>query len=302
MLATDTLQVFVAVMEAGSFSAAAQRLGMTPSGVSRCIAKLERQLQVRLLTRTTRRLDLTDEGQWLLASARDILGRIEAAESALQSRLDRPAGRVRVNAATPVLTHLLAPLLPAFLAAYPNIALELTSEEQVIDLIEEQADVAIRVGPLADSTLNARLLLESPLRLVAAPDYLARAGMPPDEAALAGHALLGFSQPLSLNLWPLQQYGKSGLEIRPALTSSSGSALHALVLAGAGIACLSDFLVREDLRQGRLRQVLPTQTLPWRQPVWAVYYKQGHLPPRIAHFLAFLQGRLAGWERDVPVR
>lgn len=298
MLTTDTLSAFVAVIDEGSFSGAAERLGLTPSGISRSITKLEKQLGVRLITRTTRRLDLTEEGQWFLQNARDILARLLDTEQALQSAAQQPSGVLRVNAATPVLNHLIAPLLPAFHRQYPEIRLELIGEEAIIDLIEERADVAIRVGQLEDSTLKARLLLESPLRLVVSPGYVEREGMPASVVELWHHTLLGFTQPSSLNLWPLPYDGKAGYEAIPALASSSGETVRFLALSGAGIACLSDFLVAEDIRHGRLLELFCDDVLPWRQPIWAVFYKQGFLAPRIALFIEFLARNLRSGPGD----
>ncbi|WP_079436124.1 LysR family transcriptional regulator [Zoogloea sp. LCSB751] len=297
MLATETLQAFVAVIDEGSFSAAAERLQLTPSGISRSIGKLEKQLGVRLITRTTRRLDLTDEGRWFLDNARDILGRLEATALTLQSAAEHPSGLLRVNAATPVFNHVLAPLLPEFCRRYPRIQLELTSGETIVDLIEQRADVALRVGQLQDSTLNARLLLESRLRLVAAPDYLARRGRPQNADDLATHALLGFTQPSSLNLWPLQHAGADGYPIEPTIAASNGETLAFLARTGNGIACLSDFLVRDDLSAGSLIEVLPDAVLPWKQPVWAVFYRQGFLAARVAHFVDYLATQLRGETR-----
>lgn len=298
MLSSDTLSVFVTVIDAGSFTAAAERLGLTPSGISRSIAKLEQQLGVRLITRTTRRLDLTEEGQWLLANARDILARLTETALTLQSAAEHPSGLLRVNAATPVFNHLLAPLLPEFQRRYPRIRLELVSGEAIVDLIEERADVAIRVGQLQDSTLSARLLCESRLRLLAAPGYLQRCGQPVTVEDLAGHSLLGFTQPSSLNIWPLRHAGGDGYPVEAAISTSNGETLRHLALNGSGIACLSDFLVGEDVRAGRLVEVLQPHTLDWRQPIWAVYYRQGFLAARVSHFVAFLaeqlQGRLPG--------
>jgi len=294
MLDVSALITFAAVIDAGSFSAAAQRLDQTPSGVSRAISRLESQLGMTLITRTTRRLDLTEEGQWLLARTRAILADLQDTEEQLAARLLQPSGWVRVNAATPVLDHLIAPLAADFMDAYPLVRLELASGETVIDLIEERADLAIRIGPLADSTLNARRLGNSRLRLLASPAYLARHGVPDSIDALAGHRLLGFTAPASLNIWPLPQQGGDGLPVQAAIAASSGETLRHLALANAGIACLADFLTRDDLSAGRLVPVLESATLPWTQPVWAVFYKQGMLPARVAALLNFLAEKLPG--------
>lgn len=295
MIATETLLAFVSVIDTGSFSAAAERLNLTPSGISRSIAKLEKQLGVRLITRTTRRLDLTEEGQWFLGNARDILARLEETALTLQSAAEHPSGLLRVNAATPVFNHVIAPLLPEFARRYPRIRLELTSGETVVDLIEERADVAIRVGQLQDSTLSARLLFENRWRLVAAPDYLARHGRPQHVVDLAGHALLGFTQPSSLNLWPLRHGAADGYAIEPAITASNGETLRFLARSGNGIACLSEFLVRDDLARGELVAVLPDAVLAWQQPVWAVFYRQGFVAARVARFVDFLSVSLHGY-------
>ncbi|OQS47214.1 LysR family transcriptional regulator [Chromobacterium violaceum] len=290
MLSTESLIAFTTIMDCGSFTAAADKLGVTASNVSRSLAQLEKQLGVRLLTRTTRRLDLTAEGAWLLERARVILENLNDAEQQLQAAAARPSGLVRVNAAIPVLDHLLAPHLAGFQARYPDIRLELAGAEAVVDLIEERADLAIRVGPLADSTLNARLLCESPLRIVAAPDYLRRHGRPRTTADLQAHRQLGFTSPASLNLWPL---GANGLKVNPSPAASSGATLRALALHGCGIACLADFLVGPDIAAGRLEAVRLPEQRDWKQPIWAVFYKQGRPLPRIACLVDYLADALA---------
>ncbi|MFC0135331.1 LysR family transcriptional regulator [Massilia eurypsychrophila] len=292
MIDVDALIAFAAVVDTGSFSAAAARLGQTPSGVSRTMSRLEAQLGMTLMVRTTRRLDLTEEGAWLLERARKVLAELEETEAQVVARRSQPSGVVRLNAATPALGHLVAPLVADFLDAYPLVKLELTSGETIIDLIEERADVAVRIGHLADSTLNARRLGASRLRLLASPAYLRKHGEPVDAAQLSAHRLLGFSAPASLNIWPLLVDGEEGMAVTPALLASSGETLHQLALAGAGIVCLSDFLTRADRAAGTLVPVLAPLTLPWSLPVWAVFYKQGALAPRVAALVDFLARRL----------
>ncbi|MFC5479276.1 LysR family transcriptional regulator [Massilia suwonensis] len=292
MIDVEALITFSAVMDLGSFSAAAARLGQTPSGVSRTIARLEKHLGLTLLHRTTRRLQLTDEGSWFLERTRSLLADMANTEAEAAARRSQPSGLVRVNAATPTLDHLLAPLVPAFLDAYPLVQLELTSGETVVDLIEERADLAIRIGNLPDSTLNARLLGRSRVRVLAAPEYLERHGTPASVAELARHRLLGFSQPGSLNTWPLAHDGAEGYTITPSVTASSGETVRHLALAGAGIVSLSDFMTRADQTAGTLLPLLPEAALPWDQPVWAVFYKQGGLAPRVAALVDFLAREL----------
>ncbi|MGZ5202328.1 MAG: LysR substrate-binding domain-containing protein [Telluria sp.] len=292
MLDVEPLIAFVTVIDAGSFSAAAARLGQTPSGVSRTIARLEKQLGMTLIQRTTRRLHLTEEGSWLLGRARTLLAELANTEAEAAARRSQPAGLVRVNAATPALDHLLAPLVADFLDAYPLVQLELASGETVVDLIEERADLAIRIGQLPDSTLNARRLGSSRLRVLAAPGYLAKHGAPQAVEELARHRLLGFTEPALLNTWPLAHADGEGWTVAPTVSASSGETVRHLALSGAGIACLSDFLTRGDVAAGRLVPVLAAHTLPWTQPVWAVFYKQGGLAPRVAALVDFLARRL----------
>jgi DNA-binding transcriptional LysR family regulator len=292
MIDVEALIAFAAVIDTGSFSHAAERLGQTPSGVSRTISRLEHHLGMTLMHRTTRRLQLTEEGSWLLGRARSLLADLANTEAEAAARRSQPAGLVRVNAATPALDHLLAPLVAEFLDAYPLVQLELVSGETYVDLIEERADMAIRIGALPDSTLNARRLGTTRLRVLAAPSYIQKHGMPSEPAALKAHRLLGFTAPVSLNTWPLQHAGGEGWTVTPTVTASSGETVRHLALGGAGIASLSDFLTRADVEAGRLAPVLAAATLPWTQPVWAVFYKQGALAPRVAALVEFLARRL----------
>jgi DNA-binding transcriptional LysR family regulator len=293
MLDIGALITFVTVTETGSFSTAAQQLGQTPSGVSRTVSRLEKELGMALMHRTTRRLDLTAEGAWLLERARRVLAELADLDAQAAARRGHPAGLVRVNAATPALDHLVAPLVADFLDEYPQVSLELTSGETVVDLIEEKVDVAIRIGILPDSSLNARLLGRSRIRVLAAPGYLERHGRPETPADLARHRLLGFTAPASLNTWPLRDGSQEGVLARPQVTASSGETLRHLALGGAGIASLSDFLTGADVAGGRLVPLLEEAALPWTQPVWAVFYKQGALAPRVAALVEFLARRLA---------
>lgn len=245
-----------------------------------------------LMLRTARRLDLTEECSWLLARARSVISELEDTEAQVAARRSQPSGRVRVNASTPAFNHLVAPLAADFLDAYPLVRLEVTGGETVVALIAERGDMAIRIGPLADSTLNARRLGGSRVRLLASPDYLARQGAPRDAGDLTAHRLLGFTAPAWLNNWPLAHEGGEGMAINPALTATSGETLRHLALAGAGIARLSDFLTRDGVTAGALVPVMPELTMPWSEPVWAVFYKQGELAPRLAALVDFLAKRL----------
>jgi len=288
----DELQAFVRVVDSGSISAAAEQLTQTASGVSRALSRLEDKLDVTLLRRTTRRLELTEEGQAFLAQARKILDAVEDAEEQMKLRRQKPAGRLRVNAAAPFMLHAVVPLIAGFRAQYPDIQLELHSSDQIIDLLEQRTDVAIRIGPLRDSTLHARPLGSSCLRVLASPAYLKTHGTPQSVEELSGHSLLGFTQPDSLNQWPLRHALGDAYSITPSLGASSGETLRQLALAGAGIVCLADFMTRADRANGELVQVLLAHTVEVRQPIHAVYYRNTALASRITCFLDYLAGQL----------
>jgi DNA-binding transcriptional LysR family regulator len=288
----EELQAFAAVVDGGSITAAADHLGQTVSGVSRALGRLEKKLDTTLLRRTTRRTELTEEGQAFLMRTRAILAAMEDAEEHMAARRERPSGRLRVNAATPFMLHAIVPLVPAFRLAYPQITLELDTDELNIDLLERRTDVAIRIGALRDSTLHARALCTSRIRVLASPAYLAAHGRPRSVADLAQHSLLGFTQPESLNRWPLRGAHGDEWPVAPSITASSGETLRQLALQGVGIACLSDFMTSADRERGELVQVLVKDTVDVRQPISAVYYRNTQLTARIACFLDFLQERM----------
>ena len=288
----DELQAFVSVVDSGSISAAAEQLTQTASGVSRALSRLEEKLDVTLLRRTTRRLELTEEGQAFLAQARKILDAVESAEEQMKVRRQKPAGRLRVNAAAPFMLHVVVPLVAGFRAQYPDIQLELHSSDQIIDLLEQRTDVAIRIGPLRDSTLHARPLGSNRLRILASPAYLKAHGTPKTVADLAQHNLLGFTQPESLNQWPLRHPLGDSLNITPSLSASSGETLRQLALAGAGIVCLADFMTAADRASGELVQLLLRDTVEVSQPIHAVYYRNTALASRITCFLDYLSSQL----------
>lgn len=298
----DELLAFATVVDTGSITAAAESLEQTVSGVSRALSRLEEKLGTTLLRRTTRRLELTEEGQSMLARARAILASVEDAEEQMALRRQQPAGRLRVNAASPFMLHAIVPLIGDFRISYPQIELELNTNDQIIDLLEQRTDIAIRIGALADSTLHARPLPSSRLRVLASPAYLKAHGKPREVADLSAHTLLGFAPTATLNRWPLRDAHGNELDIAPNLHASSGETLRQLALAGEGIVCLSDFMTRRDRHDGALVQLFARETLDVRQPINAVYYRNTQLASRIACFLDFVAQRLtpsggeAAWE------
>jgi DNA-binding transcriptional LysR family regulator len=291
-LNSDALRLFLGVVDAGSLSAAAEVLGHTASGVSRGLSRLEEDLGVTLLNRTTRRMELTEEGKHFLPKARQIVASLEEAEECMRLVHQRPAGRLRVDASVPVMLHCVVPHVGDFRAQYPEITVELTSNDRIVDLMEHRTDVALRMGPLTDSTLHARPLRPSPRWMMASPDYIARRGAPETVEDLAGHEVLGFTHPESLNVWPLRHAGGSSYVATPTLATSSGETQRQLALRGVGIACLSDFVVREDIAAGRLVKVMEGVYSDYLQPMHAVYHRNTQLSRRIACFLDFYAGRI----------
>lgn len=222
-----------------------------------------------------------------MESVRSGLQHLRQAEEDIVSRGELPKGKLRVDAASPFMLHQLVPLVREFHAAYPDIELELTSNEGFVDLLEKRTDVAIRIGKLSDSTLHARPLGKSALYVVASPDYLARRGFPASPPELHHHDIVGFTSPRTLNIWPLH-----GVEfIEPTIACSSGETVRQLVIAGNGVACLSGFMVKEDIAAGRLVALLDSHRKLHsdRELINAVYYKSSNVARRISAFIDFIQ-------------
>lgn len=188
--------------------------------------------------------------------------------------------------------HVIVPLIGEFRALYPQIELELHSDDRIIDLLERRTDLAIRIGNLPDSSLHARPLCHSRRRVLASPDYLRRHGTPARTEDLTGHSLIGFTEPDSLNEWPLRHALGERWRITPSLRASSGDTILELALAGEGLVCLSDFMTDATRASGALVEVLAEQRVEVRQPINAVYYRNTALASRITCFLDFLSERL----------
>ena len=284
------MEVFARVVEHGGFSAAARALHMTPSAVSKLIARLEARLGARLFNRSTRRLQLTPEGTAFHERAVRVLASIEAAEREAAAGAV-PRGLLRVNSSVPIGTHYLLPVIPAFLAQYPEIRLDLTLTDTVVDLLEQRADVAVRAGPLRDSRLVARKLGESRMHVVASPDYLARNGPLRTPADLIHHNVMAFNFDRQVQGWPFRD-GAGGITHYPQVGNmavSDGEIMRKLAIQGLGLARHSRYHVDADLRDARLVTVLEDYNPGDVEPVHAVYVGQGgHLPARVRAFLDFL--------------
>ena len=283
------MEVFIRVVELGGFSAAARALAMTPSAVSKLVARLEARLGVRLLNRSTRQVQLTAEGGVFYERSVRVLADLADAERGAAAN-DSPRGRLSVNANVPFGEAALLPLVPAFLERYPEVTLDIVLTDEVIDLIEHRTDVAVRAGPLKSSSLVARKLGATRKSILASPAYLARHGMPATPADLVRHNCLGFNRTRALNVWPLRQDGQ--VAALPAVGNtqvSDGASLQRLAVAGVGLARLALFHARDDIAAGRLVLVLEDFNPGDLEEIHAVFLGHGGwLPARVRAFLDFL--------------
>lgn len=283
------MEVFVSVVERGGFSAAAAVRRMTPSAVSKLVARLEARLGVRLVNRSTRKLQLTPEGCAFYERSIAILADIAEAERQASSG-EEAAGRIRINTSGSFGNHVLAPLLPAFMALHPAVTLDIAHTDKVIDLMEERADVAIRAGPLKSSSLIARKLGATGKIIVASPEYLRRHGEPRTLADLRRHCRIGFSYARAIEGWPMRESGETvTIPITPGIQVGDGEAMRHLALSGAGLARLAAFTVRADIEAGRLVPVLEEANPGDLEEFYALYMGQGGpLPARVRALLDFL--------------
>lgn len=292
----NEMLVFARVVQAGSFTAAAAKLGMPKSTVSRKVSELEERLKSRLLHRTTRTLSLTDAGRTYYDYCARIAAEVDEAERAVGRLQETPRGLLRVTA--PVNVEFLSPIVSDFLKRYPEVRLELLCTGRAVDLVEESFDVAIRAGVLADSTLIARSLGSSPWHLVATPGYLHQRGRPRSPEDLKKHQCLFFGagrNPVDLRI----KNGDISLQLTlfARMIVSDMEILEAAATAGLGVALLPAFRSTKDLRAGRLKRVLPDWSPP-PTPVHVVYPSSRHLSPIVKAFVDHLQERMTPppWE------
>ncbi len=292
----DTLNdiaVFVQVVDSGSFTAAADTLNLSKSVVSKYVTRLEDRLGARLLNRSTRRLSLTEVGRAFYTRSRRGLLEIEDAEAEVSHLQGEPRGELRLNSPMSFGILHIAPRLPAFLARYPDMTVDMVLDDRRVDLVEESFDLAIRIGDLPDSALVARRLGPCHHVVCGSPDYFARHGVPRTPEDLAAHTTLSFRYHDSPNEWrfvaPDGTYRKAAIDSRVQMNNSL--ALREAVLAGAGITLTPTFVVGADIRAGRLKAVL-TDYQPREVSIYAVYPQRKHLSPKIRAFVDFLAGQI----------
>jgi DNA-binding transcriptional LysR family regulator len=301
------MRAFVRSVELGGFSAASRDLDLTPSALSKLVTRMEDRLGVRLMNRTTRKLALTAEGEAYFTSAKRILTDIEEAEAEVTRFSAQPKGLLRINVGVAFGMHQLAPALPRFLERYPDIELEITVTDRVVDLIEEGADVAIRTGNLRDSSLIAKKICDLHRVICASPAYLKKHGVPKSPEDLSHHNCVSISGAPQLRRWPFDTvnagngHGIKSVDVTGNVSANNAETLLQLAATGVGIIRLSDVIVADGIRAGWLVPLLTDVHHVEPLPLSAVYPHGKHKSPRVAAFVNFLVETFSGapW-RDAP--
>jgi DNA-binding transcriptional LysR family regulator len=289
----EGLAIFAKVVEIRSFAGAAAELKLSKATVSKAVSRIETRLGTRLLNRTSRRFALTDAGRQLAGRAAHILAEGEAAEDAALAQATMPRGLVRLAVPMSFGVLHIAPLLPEFLATYPEVWIDLHLSDATVDLVGEGFDAAIRIAVLPDSSLVARRLCNMPRHVVGSPAYLSKHGRPKHPLHLAEHRCIGYSFATRSETWRFTKGGKSAT-IRPSgpFRVNNGDAMMPALIAGTGLGILPEFILRDALAAGQLERLLPD----WSLPLGAVYWVMppgGPRPKRLEVLGDFLFAKLS---------
>ena len=295
----EAMRVFCSVIEAGSFVAAAEQTGLSTTAVSRMVAQLEAQLNVRLINRTTRRMNPTNEGFAYFERCTQLLADLEEAEASVAGEARHPRGRLRLTAPIALATLRLAPAFAAFCSTYPDIILDIVLSDGVADFVEEGLDLAIRVGKVGSENLVARHIGDTTLLIAASPDYLARAGQPKHPEDLLHHACFTYTYSATGNQWQFEDEkgGPVSVRIGGPVNANNGMLLAEMAAAGSGIVLAPCFILQPLIASGRLTQVLPE----WKQrrlPIHVVYPTRRHLSAKVQAMTGFL----GNWFAEQPPR
>ena len=296
------MRVFVAVVQNGSLSSAGRLLGMSPASVSRNLQTLEEELGTRLVHRTSRRLTLTEAGELYARQAEQILHQVEEANASVSSLELQPRGTLRVHSRVLVGEQYIVPALPRFLAAHPEVRVDLSLSNTPVDLIERNVDVDIRIGKLADSALMVRKLLSSERIVCATPAYLAGRLMPREPMDLLRHNCLTYRVNMGRTVWRFLDRAGSLTEVPVDGTfrADHGPAVVAAAQSGIGVALLPDWSIHRELRDGRLVRLFPEHVVTYSEfenGIYAVYLQTRYMPARLRAFLDFLA---ALFQKEVP--
>lgn len=293
------MQVFCTVVDKGTFVGAAEPLEMSKAAISRYVSALEERLGARLLHRTTRKLSLTEEGRQFYHQAREVLALMDQAEEAVLSAAPEPSGVLRVNAPVSFGVLHLAPLWGAFMNAHPNVELDISLNDRLVDLVDEGFDAAIRIARMENSSLVGRRLAGTRMCLCASPDYLASHPPLRTLADLAEHRVIAYTNFATGNEWLFDgPDGRVSVRTRSSVRCNNGDTCRSIALAGGGIALQPSFMVGEDLRNGALVEILP-EYRSIELGIYVVYPTRKHLTSKVRALISFLTERFAHpeWER-----
>ena len=283
------MRSFIGVVEAGTFVGAADAIGLSKQAVSRHVAELERRLGVRLLHRTTRRLSLTEEGETFFLRARELLSEMDRLEADVASGSAEPTGLLRINAPLTFGILHLAPLWGRFLTLYPQISLDVDLSDRLVDLVEEGYDLAVRISNLPSSTLVKRKLASTRMILCASPGYLEKNGVPATPDELKRHTMISYTYVTTGDEWSFTGPDGSRTRVRmnSRLHTNSGDTCRAAALEDHGVILQPDFLVAQDIRQGRLLELMPDHKGP-EIGIYALYPSRQYLPVKTRRIVDFL--------------
>jgi len=285
-----SMEVFVAVVDSGSFTAAAERFGISAVMVGKHVRELEQRLGAALLTRTTRRQSLTEIGRQYAEQCRAILAQIDAAERGAETLRGAPRGVLKVSCAVSFGMDWLAPMIADYLEQYPEVSIDLNLNDRMIDMVEEGFDVAVRIGTLEDSSLVARPLGPYGVVICGSPDYLARRGVPKVPADLAHHECLEFSGWVPAARWRLKGEKDARNVPLSRLRANNSYALKQAALAGFGLVMQAEVILAQDIAAGRLVRVLDDY-LPIPRPMHLLYPRARQPTPKLTSFIDFMLSR-----------
>jgi len=290
----EQIAVFVAIVDGGSFVAAADALHMSKAAVSRYMVALETRLKVRLLQRTTRRLSLTEEGQIYYQHAKSILGAMDEAEAILSNHAHEASGRIRINVPLSFGIIHLAPLWAGFLRQYPKVSLDIDLNDRVVDLIEEGYDLAVRISTLPSSSLICRRISSTRMMLCASPGYLQEHGTPATPQDLTQHTMMAYSLWDSQEEWRCEgPEGTVRVRVQPRVISNNGETCRMIALQDGGILLQPSFIMGDDVRAGRLVELLPQYRFE-QLGIYVVYPSRRQLPLKVRAMIDYLSERVQG--------
>lgn len=291
------MEMFVRVVETGSFSKAAREFNTTQPTVTKQVAATEARLKVRLLNRNTRGVSLTEPGALYYEKCKSIVRDAEEAESIVQLRQGQAQGLLRIGTSVAFGRRVIVPMALDYMRRHPQVQLDLSFEDRYVDLIAQGVDVAIRMGRLADSSLGARFLGTNPWAMVASPGYLRKHGVPKRAADLSGHTALIYSSVVGDDVWRMTTPRGEAITVPVSgrMRSNNVSAVLAAARDGMGIALMPRYVASESLHSAKVREVLADHALP-EQEIHAVFPSPKLVPGKVSSFIAFLQGRFGdGW-------